>query len=603
MDANLLDRMQTPVATLDASGVVQWANRAFAALVPSAPAGMRLDELFEAFVWTEVTDRCADAPYTATLARDGRLFSTVFSRHEAEFVAEIVEHRVDDEIPDATQTLRMLSALEHSGETIIITDRNARIVYVNPQFERVMGYTRDEVIGGHNSMWRSGHHDAAFYEAAWLGIQRGETWRGELVNRRRDGTLVHEATSISRITSRAGEVLGYVEVKRDVTAERELEQALAHAQRMESIGTLAGGVAHDFNNVLQTVLGNAELLLEALADSDRLRGPAAQIRDAAEHSAGLTRQLLAFARRQVVAPRALDTSAELERVIALMQRLVGAGIRLRWAPEPDLWPVHVDPAQFGQIVTNICINARDAIGDVGTIDVTARNLPRSESTKLPIPTADHGDYVCVTIRDSGPGMDPEVLPRVFEPFFTTKPQGEGTGLGLATVYGIVTQHGGHVFADSAPGEGTTLRVYLPRHGEAAETEEVRAAPQTQPADVSARLLVVEDERSILDLLHRQLARAGYGLRACSGPREALEALEEGERFDLLISDVIMPEMNGRDLAEAVRARQPDIGVLFMSGYTADVLAEPAAEAVGAHFIQKPFQRAELLARIEAILAP
>lgn len=605
MNAGLLDQLQTPVATLDRSGVVTGANRAFRALVAAEGTGVPLGTLFDYltwadFTWEDLLSRCAKGAYRCTLSRGGRLFETTLSQTEAGLLAEFALH-ADDDLPDVTQTRRLLAALEQTSDVIVVTDPDARIVYVNPAFERVMGYRREEVLGGHNRLWRSGQHDDSFYAEAWARIQQGELWRGELVNKRRDGSLVYEDTSISRVTDARGDVLGYVTVKRDVTTQRELEQTLARAQRMESIGTLAGGVAHDFNNVLQTILGNAELLLELVEADHGLLPFATQIRDAAEHSAALTAQLLAFARKQVVTPRVVDANREIERTLELLRRLLGAGIELRWLPEVDAWPLRMDPSQLGQIVTNICINARDALEGTGSIEVSTANLDAQACATLPIPPEARGDYVRIRIRDDGVGMDGETLARIFEPFFTTKAPGEGTGLGLSSVWGIVVQSGGHVFADSTPGVGTTLSVYLPRHSATVEEPAPdTAAPPASPQ--AARLLVVEDERPILNLMRLVLEQAGYEVVACADPRKALAAAADEATIDLVISDVIMPGMNGHELVAALRAQRPALPALFVSGYTAEVL-EPLSEADRARsFLQKPFQRTALLERVRALLS-
>ncbi|MEE4302261.1 MAG: PAS domain S-box protein [Pseudomonadales bacterium] len=604
MQAGLLDQLQTPVATLDRQGRVTAANRAFRELVAADSEGIGLETLFEYltwadFTWDDILARCAEGPYRCTLSRGGRLFETTLSETADGLLAEFALHTEDD-LPDVDQTRRLLAALEQASDVIVVTDPDARIRYVNPAFERVMGYRREEVLGRHNRIWRSGAHDDAFYAEAWERIQQGELWRGELINKRRDGSLVYEDTSISRVTDARGEVLGYVTVKRDVTTQRELEQTLARAQRMESIGTLAGGVAHDFNNVLQTILGNAELLLELGDAEPRLLPFATQIRDAAEHSAALTAQLLAFARKQVITPRAVDTNLEIERALELMRRLIGASIELRWAPGEAVWPLRVDPSQLGQIVTNICINARDAIDGTGSIEVGTANLEAAACADLPIPPEAQGDYVCIRIRDDGVGMDAETLARIFEPFYTTKGPGEGTGLGLSSVYGIVVQNGGHVFAESTPGMGTTLSVYLPRHEGPVETRASSDTPSQAPAR-PARVLVVEDEAPILELMRLVLEQAGYEVLACPDPRQALASASEAGPLDLVISDVIMPGMNGHDLVDALREDRPSLPALFVSGYTAEALADLSEEDPGSDFLQKPFQRTALLERVQALL--
>ncbi len=605
MHEGLLDQLQTPVATLDPSGVVTSANRAFRELVAAEGTGARLWALFDwltwaDFTWDDLLARCARGPYRCTLSRGGRLFETTLTRTEAGLLAEFALH-ADDDLPDVTQTRRLLAALEQTSEVIVVTDPDARIVYVNPAFERVMGYGREEVLGGHNRLWRSGAHDDAFYAEAWTRIQQGELWRGELVNKRRDGSLVYEDTSISRVTDARGDVLGYVTVKRDVTTQRELEQTLARAQRMESIGTLAGGVAHDFNNMLQSILGNAELLLELVETDQRLLPFVTQIRDAAEHSAALTAQLLAFARKQVVTPRVVDANREIERTLELLRRLLGAGIALRWLPAEDAWPLHMDPSQLGQIVTNICINARDAIDGTGSIEVSTARIDAAACAALPIPPEARGDYLRIRIRDDGAGMDADTLGRIFEPFFTTKAPGEGTGLGLSSVWGIVVQNGGHVFADSTPGVGTTLSVYLPRHAAPAEAP-APSPPAPSASNGPARLLVVEDETAILNLMRLVLEQAGYEVVACPDPRAALAAAGSEAAIDLVISDVIMPGMNGLELVATLREGRPALPALFVSGYTAEALEPLSEDERTRSFLQKPFQRAALLERVRALLS-
>ena len=605
MDAGLLDQLQTPVATADRSGVVTGANRAFRDLVAADAQGTRLDELFGYLTmadvsWDDVLERCAAGSYTCTLSRDGRLFEATLSQTGDGLLAEFALH-TEDELPDVVQTRRLLAALEQTSDVIVVTDPDARILYVNPAFERVMGYSKEEVLGGHNRIWRSGVHDGSFYEEAWARIQQGELWRGELVNRRRDGALVYEDTSISRVTDSRGSVLGYVTVKRDVTAQRELEQTLARTQRMESIGTLAGGVAHDFNNVLQTILGNAELVLASPSADPGLLPFVAQIRAAAEHSAGLTGQLLAFARRQVVTPRALLPDPEIEQTLRLLDRLVGAGIELLWEPGEDTWPVHMDPSQLAQIVTNVCVNARDAIGERGTIRVRTENLPAASCTDLPLPPEAHRDHVLVEVRDDGAGMDPETLGRIFEPFFTTKGPGEGTGLGLSTVYGIAVQNDGHVLADSAPGAGTRIRVLLPRYEGTMPVEPPSAERAATARAGRGRVLIVEDERPILELMRLVLDQAGYEVIACESAETALERFPSRTPVDLVVSDVIMPGMNGRDLVDELRRRQPGLPALFVSGYSADILEDLPEPERARGFLRKPFQRGVLLRRVEELL--
>lgn len=493
---------------------------------------------------------------------------------------------------------RLTSAVEHSGEMIVITDIEGTIEYVNPVFERIMGFSREEVIGGHNKIWRSGLHDQSFYDEAWERIQQGSTWQGTLINKRKDGSLIHEETTISQVRDRNGNVTGYVEVKRDVTRQRELEQQLAQSQKLESIGTLAGGVAHDYNNVLQTILGNTELLLDQFGGNAELAELAEEIKSAAEQSASLTSQLLAFARKQVVVPRAANLNAEFGSLKNMLQRLIGANIELRFEPQQDLWNIRIDPSQVRQVLTNILVNARDAISDVGEIVVRTSNVPRELGEVLPTGARPDRDFVRIDITDNGCGMSEDEQARAFEPFFTTKPMNEGTGLGLATVYGIVKQNEGYVFCESAPDIGTTMTLLLPRHLGAVEAGDAPKSDTSGLGPVGKQVLIVEDDQAILKLMERALTLAGYDVIATGGPKAALEAVASGERPDLLLTDVIMPGKNGLDLFSEIRELQPDLRVIFMSGYSADVLEGIDFEP---EFVQKPFRKADLIERVSRVL--
>ncbi len=496
----------------------------------------------------------------------------------------------------AGENERFLSAVEHSGEMIVITDRDARIVYVNPEFERVTGYTAAEARGQTTSLWRSGVHDQAIFDDAWEQLQKGERWRGHLVNRKKDGSLIREEVTISQVTDRTGEVIGYVEIKRDITRQRELEQNLAHSQRMESIGTLAGGVAHDFNNSLQTILGNAQLLLLGFADNPDVSRYARDIEAAAATSASLTQQLLVFARRQASQPRPLDIGEELPQIRSMLQRLIGANIEMRWENIDGFWPVRMDPAQLNQVITNICVNARDAISGVGVINIRLDSVIAEEATHLTVETPNEHGYVVLSIEDNGCGMSLDVQRRMFEPFFTTKAVNEGTGLGLATVYGVVTQNGGDVRVSSVPGQGSRFDVYLPRYPfERQSTVHVVRAPA--PTSTAYHVLVCDDEESIVQLISTLLVSLGYRVAAFTSPVETLSAAAGLDPVDLIVSDVIMPVMNGTDMVRKLREHHPQARVIFTSGYTADVLKSEEMD----DFLHKPFSNRDLVDRIQKLL--
>jgi signal transduction histidine kinase len=409
-----------------------------------------------------------------------------------------------------------------------------------------------------------------------------------------------------------GQVVRLVGAGMDITdrkqaeADREaLEAKLSQAQKMQAVGRLAGGMAHDFNNKLQTILGYANLMLNEIPANHAFREDLEMIREAACQSADLTRQLLAFARRQTIAPRVIDLNETIDGMLKMLQRLVGEGIAIEWTPGRDVPPVRMDPSQVDQILANLIVNARDAIGSVGSIrlETGGVDLDDSDCEHLLGERATSGRYVLLTVCDDGEGMDEEMLANIFEPFFTTKDRGKGTGLGLATVYGIVTQNGGCLNVDSEPGRGTTFRIYLPAAPQNVSPANVApAVSQLTDPPGSETVLLVEDDEAIMRLCKQVLKQLGYTVLAFTQPAKALEAAGQfaGE-IDLLVTDVIMPEMTGRDLLAALRKRCPALPCLFMSGYTADVLSPNGVLDEDVHFLQKPFTVSDLATRLRAIL--
>jgi two-component system, cell cycle sensor histidine kinase and response regulator CckA len=395
---------------------------------------------------------------------------------------------------------------------------------------------------------------------------------------------------------------------RDVTEHKKardeharLEAQLRQTQKMESVGRLAGGVAHDFNNMLGVILGHAELALAQVAPNSPLHADLMEIRDAAERSAELTRQLLAFARQQRVAPRVLDLNETVADTLKMLQRMIGERISLTWRPGADLWPVRVDRSQIGQILTNLCVNASDAIATVGSIGIETANVTLDASGLDANPALPQGDFVLLTLSDNGCGMEKDTLSHAFEPFFTTKRFGDGTGLGLATVYGIVQQNHGVICVDSEPNCGTTFRIYLPRHTGPAGRDETEGVVTPTPTGRET-ILLVEDEPAILALTKRMLERCGYTVLSAGAPGEAMcAAARHAGAIDLVITDVIMPEMNGQVLVANLLALRPRVKRLFMSGYTADVLANQGGMGEGVQFIQKPFSAEVLATKVRAVL--
>jgi PAS domain S-box-containing protein len=390
--------------------------------------------------------------------------------------------------------------------------------------------------------------------------------------------------------------------ERAVAAKAALEDRLRHAERLESVGRLAGGIAHDFNNMLAVILGLADLAVLKVDRADPLHADLAEIRKAASRSADLTRQLLAYARRETIMPQVLDLNDAVEHLLSMLKRLIGEDITVKWEPGSALWPVSMDPSQLGNILTNLCVNARHAIADVGTIALATANCTIDEAFCAEHADAAPGEYVRLTISDTGCGMDEATLKLVFEPFFTTKGVGEGTGLGLSSVYGAVRQNDGFLTVRSVVNTGTTFDIYLPRQPEELKKQRTSGPRTTISARGQETILVVEDEPSILQLVRRLLEAHGYSVLTASTPDDAMRlAADHSGDIDLLLTDVIMPEMNGRDLAERVRALRPQLKLLFMSGHPADVVASRGLLDPGVSLVEKPFSTDALLRHVRNAL--
>ena len=404
----------------------------------------------------------------------------------------------------------------------------------------------------------------------------------------------------SRIVACSGNL--FMSIVRDITdltlseiEQQNLSAQLRQAHKMESVGRLAGGVAHDFNNMISVILGHAEMALGKIRPTDPVVADLKEIYQSAERSADLTRQLLAFARRQTVSPRVLDLNATLDGMRNMLGRLIGEDIDLQWSPGENLWPVRVDPSQMDHMLANLCINARQAMAGAGTIRIATYNKLIDQVFSATHPGAGAGDHVVLEIADNGQGMDRETLDHIFEPFFTTREPGQGTGLGLSTVYGIVKQSSGFIEVESEKGVGTTFRVYLPRSATPVESIPEVSEPRSFSGG-GETILLVEDEKAILEMVTTMLEKLGYRVMATHSPEEALAmAKKHRDDISLLVTDVIMPGQNGRDLAWTLRAVLPGLKCLFMSGYTSDVIAHHGVLEKGVFFIAKPFTSRQLAA--------
>ncbi len=403
---------------------------------------------------------------------------------------------------------------------------------------------------------------------------------------------------------RSGVIGVAIDITERIKAEKEketLQAQLLQAQKMESVGRLAGGVAHDFNNMLSVILGHAQLAMMQCTSSEPIISHLKAIEKSALRSAELIQQLLAFARRQNVTPKILDLNDRVTGMLTMLQRLIGENIDLAWMPGAGLWPVKIDPSQIDQLLANLCVNSRDAIIGVGKVTIETENVAFDKEYCAVHTGFKCGEYVMLAVSDNGHGMNKEVLDRLFEPFFTTKEIGKGTGLGLATVYGVIKQNEGFINVYSEPDNGSTFKVYLPRFAGEAIKETVKGTP-AMPKGRGEMVLLVEDEAAILNVAREMLEKLGYKVLTAGTPGEALlQAKAQGTEISLLITDVVMPEMHGRDLAKLISDINPGLKCLFASGYTANVIAHNGVLDEGVYFLQKPFSIKDLAVKVREVL--
>jgi two-component system cell cycle sensor histidine kinase/response regulator CckA len=502
--------------------------------------------------------------------------------------------RFERDLQQANATLR--AVIETSPLAICTLDCRGRLQSWNRAAERIFGWKAEEVRGQVLPVV-SEELGVLFWSQFEEACRGGEFRNLRGPGRHKDGRALQLEIWGAPLRDSDGGCDGVLLLLADVTERVWLENQLRQAQKMEALGRLAGGVAHDFNNLLTIISGYGEMLLARVDDS--LREDVKAILEGAERATAITRQLLALSRRQVGQPRVLDLNEIIRGMEKILRRAVGEDVRLELSLRSSLWPVRADPGQIEQILLNLAVNARDAMPQGGRLVISTANCGRTEAAALHLPAA---QYVRLTVRDTGEGMDPEACRRIFEPFFSTKPADKGTGLGLAIVYGIVKQSGGEIFVDSQPGEGTVFTIYLPR---ASGFPEARAVPPPPPprAAEGETILLVEDEQAVRRLVRDMLVRHGYRVVEAENGRQALQLFQAHQHeIALLLTDVVMPEMNGRDLARHLRACRPDLKVLYMSGYTGDAMSESAGIEPGAVFIQKPFTPRTLLRRVREALA-
>lgn len=498
------------------------------------------------------------------------------------------------------QLQRLHAAVEQAAETIVVTDPAGTILYVNPAFEITTGYKREEALGQNPRILKSGLQDRAFYESMWQTLSRGQVWRGEFTNRRKDGSLFEEKATISPIKNDQGEIVSYVAVKREVTAEVALQKQLLQAQKMEAIGTLAGGIAHDFNNLLMVILGYADLLLQLKRPEDPDREKLKAMRQAARDGADLVNRILTFSKRVESKARPIDLNEEIRRIEQLVIRMIPKMIEIQLLLEANLRIINSDPAQIEQIILNLAVNAHHAMPEGGRLVIETSNVSLGRDYSSIRPDVQPGEYVLLSVSDTGAGIDPKIVDRIFEPFFTTKDGAQGTGLGLSMVHGIVAQHGGYIECYSELGAGTSFKIYFP--AAAGQTTGDMAATAEMPAFGTETILLVDDDVRIRDLAAEMLMMGGYDVVPASNGQQALEIYRERKgEISLVILDLIMPGMSGNQCLKELLEIEPEVRVLISSGYSANGPTKQLSAAGARGFITKPYDMKDILRVIRRII--
>jgi two-component system cell cycle sensor histidine kinase/response regulator CckA len=496
----------------------------------------------------------------------------------------------------------MLQALIHASPVpIVAVDAEGVVFLWNPAAEQVFGWTAEEAVGEFNPLIPAGAPDEL--RALRERVLAGESFTGvELRRQRKDGKLVDVSFSAAPVRNADGKIMWIMEVLEDITERKRLEGHLRQSQKMEAVGKLAGGVAHDFNNLLTAIMGYSELVLTHLREGDRVRKHVLEIKKAGESAASLTRQLLAFSRRQVLVPQILDLNSVVSNMQKMLRRMISEDVELEAVLAGDLGCVRADLGQVEQVIMNLAVNARDAMPEGGKLTIQTANVELDESYARSHIDVAPGRYVRLTVTDTGCGMDAETLSHIFEPFYTTKEEGKGTGLGLATVYGIVKQSAGHIAVSSEPGRGTIFRIFLPRI-EAAFEPVVPRGVVSELRRGTETILLVEDDVIVRDLVHEVLQGSGYTVLEADKAREALRIGEDHapRPIHLLLADVVMPEMDGPQLAERLARLFPQMKVLYMSGYGETAADRPRRFPRGVPYLQKPFAPETLARKVLEVL--
>jgi len=498
--------------------------------------------------------------------------------------------------------VRLKAAIDQASETVVITDPEGSIQYVNPAFETLTGYSREEAIGQNPNILNSGEHEQQFYTKMWAGLKQGKIWKGRLINRKKDGSLFEEEATISPVKNNEGQITNFVAVKRDVSREVSLEKQLRQAMKMEAIGTLAGGIAHDFNNILTAMIGYTEIARELLSVDDPVKKDLEQVLIAGARATDLVKQILTFSRQGEEKLKPLNVQIVFKEVLKLLRSSFPTTITLHAHIDPSCGMILADPTQVHQVLMNLCTNAKHAIGDaIGTLNISLTQIDLSTSESMAdCPQLKRGTYLDLEINDTGCGMDGLTMAKIFDPFFTTKKMGEGTGLGLSVVHGIIKQHQGDITVSSVVGQGTTFHIYLPVIDErVAKKKQINT--EIIPGG-NERILLVDDELAIVQILERVLGNLGYTVTVFSSSIEALNCYtNDPDIFDLVITDMTMPELTGTDLARELLILRPELPIILCTGFS-EAIDEARANSLGIReYIKKPVDKLNLAKAIRKAL--
>ena len=525
---------------------------------------------------------------------------------------EFISKQVSDEIKrkqteDQIRTLTL--SVEQSPVSIVITDLDGIIEYVNPAFVKTTGYTPEEAIGQNPRVLKSGKLSEQIYKDLWDTISSGHEWRGEFLNKKKNKELYWESAVISPVINEKGEIKHYMAIKEDITEQKILQQQLQQSQKMDSLGKLAGGVAHDFNNLLTVINGFSEIALTKIDDKESLYRDISSIHSAGKKAENLVRQLLSFSSLQTYQPEILNINSIITNLNKMMRRLISEDIIIEMNLTEELSFVQGNQGQFEQVLMNLIVNARDAINQKTKksiekkIKIISAEIIIDEQEALKYPDGIQGQYILLTIIDNGIGMSEEIISKIFEPFYTTKETGKGTGLGLATVYGIIKQNNGWIDVSSVVGVGTTFKIYWPTTDEKEDNlEKIDENNKDYLNGGDETILLVEDDGDVRELVQSALENYGYNVQTEVDGLKGIEFLKNSDiHIDLLITDIIMPNLNGKELAEQALKLKPDLCVLYTSGYTDNQLVTDGELEKEINFLQKPYSIVILLKKVREIL--